>query len=60
MNNSHRMYEDIIKEMNSQTLFREYRDLHRFRYLESKRGQVSPSITRQIQLVEKEFESRQD
>ena len=50
-----KIYEDIIEEMNQEELIREYRDLKRFREIESGRGQVTPAIIRQIKLVEKEL-----
>ena len=49
------IYEDIISEMNEEELFAEYAELKKFRYRESKRGQVTPAIIRQIKLVEKEL-----
>ena len=52
------IYEDIIEEMNKLELLAEYSELKRFRSIESERGQVSPSIIRQIQLIEKEFVRR--
>ena len=52
------IYEEIIEEMNQEELIQEYRDLKRFREIESERGQVSPSIIKRIQLVVIEFESR--
>ena len=52
------IYEDIIEEMNEEELLAEYSELKRFRSIESQRGQVSPAIISQIELVQKELKIR--
>ena len=54
-----RIYEEIIEEMDHEELLAEYAELKRFRLIESKRGQVSPAIIRQIELIKKELRLRE-
>ena len=50
------IYEEIISEMDQNELLEEYKELLIFRHRESERGQVTPSIIRQIKIVEDEIE----